>query len=77
MNSLVGQKFRAAVNGKRSINGADYSHEFWGTIEETEGPATIYEAMKRIIGYAEEQNKDMEYPESMEVCFGLDDDEAA
>ena len=67
--NLVGIKFRAVFNGRKSHNGTPFSNEFSGEVLDTEGPATIYELMRRVAGYAEANNTEMEFVESAEISI--------
>jgi hypothetical protein len=75
--NFVGMKFRAVVNGRRTLNGAECSATIYGEIERIDGDATLYEVVRKVVDYAEANNADMEYPEDMQVTLtaNFEDDE--
>jgi hypothetical protein len=76
MKTLVGMKWHAVFIGKKSMNGAPHSQEYTGEVLDTEGSPTIYEFIKRIAGYTEKDNAEMEIIESVQISVSpyLEDD---
>jgi hypothetical protein len=69
--NLIGKQFRCVINGTLSLNGGEpYSAEIFGTIEEIEGDANIYEVMRQVADYAEENNLRMENPTGAALMIG-------
>lgn len=66
---LCGLRWVAVINGKKCLNGKRYSAKIFGDIEHSEPESTIYEVLRGLADHLEDQNAEMEYPDSFQVTL--------
>lgn len=70
MNSIVGTKWKAVVNGKKALNGARYSATCTGEVTEAvEGEHSIYDVCMNLAMELEERNAEMTLPDSIQITI--------
>jgi len=68
-DSLVGRKWLAVINGKKSVNGERHSVTHSGNIAEADNDKNLYDVLRELACHLEEENTEMEYPDSMQVTI--------
>ena len=66
----MNRKFEATVTGKRYLNGSVYQAVFDGA-GEVEERVPVYELLRQLADFLEEENKEMEYPSSLTVTVSV------
>lgn len=67
-------KWKAVINGRRSINGARYSATITGDGEMIDGSnPSAYTALLELATHLEEANKEMQFPDSLQVTVWLNE----
>ena len=66
---LVGRRWKAVINGKKSINGERYSATYTGDITDAIEGSTIYTFLHDVAEHLETVNAEMEYPDSIQVTL--------
>lgn len=75
-NTLIGSRWKAIVNGKKSLNGKPYSATFSGDIFAEDGDEDIYDAMEALVESLRDQNAEMELPHGIQITIQLPASEA-
>ena len=75
-DSIKGSPYRVIVNGKKALNGKRYSATYTGDIQNAypEGendPITIYEVVGELLNHIEQANREMEYPDAIQITVEL------
>lgn len=68
-SALRGLKWKAVINGRKSINGERYSATITGDIEASEDWSTIYDVMHDLAEHLEANNREMELPDSFQITL--------
>lgn len=66
---LQNLKWKAVINGRKSLNGARYSATITGDVVECAPDATIYEFVENLAHHLEEHNKEMALPDSLQITI--------
>jgi hypothetical protein len=68
---MFGLKWVAEIQGKRCINGKRYCAKIHGDLEHATAETTIYQVLRELVSHLEEQNAEMNYPDSLRVTIVL------
>lgn len=66
--NLVGTKWKATVNGRKSLNGERYSATCFGEVAEARDHS-IYDVVMDLAMKLEERNAEMELPDSIQITI--------
>lgn len=68
-SALKGRKWKAVINGKKSINGARYGVTYTGDVADAGEGQNLYDVLMGLAEYLEEKNAEMEFPDSYQVTL--------
>lgn len=69
METIIGKRFKAVINGKNCLNGKLYGCTLSGQIQSGDGTEDIYEAVAQIAESLRSENREMEYPQSIRITI--------
>ena len=69
LQRLVGRRWKAVINGKKSINGERYSATYTGDVLEADDDGDIYDFLLSMADHLATVNAEMEYPDSIQVTL--------
>ena len=69
MDTIIGKRFKAVINGKKCINGKPYSATITGEIVSRDATVDIYEVVAQLAESLRAQNREMEHPRNIRITI--------